>query len=230
MVVCGSKKSFKSMLTSIHLAFRLALGQDWLGFATKKSSVYVLQVEIPQMALKDRIDKYIKGHNIEAPDNLWYWTTRMKLDRVHDYNALKSELLKYRPSVLILDCMYKLMQGNMLDNYDVVRFTDMIDKLVDELPFPMAVILIHHKGKVTYTDTGMQINRGTEASLGAISLNNWYDSYVGVTRLGENNDLVKIEFEDLRLAVDELPPMTLKYNKHTIGFHNIAEDLEAGRV
>jgi len=228
MVVCGSKKSFKSMLVSIDLAFKLALGLPWLTFQTRPCKVFVIQVEIPQSALQDRVDKYIKGHGIEPPDNLWYWTTRIKLDRPHDWNNLKSMLEKIKPDVLILDCMYKILSGNVIDNTDVGRFCDAIDRMIAELGGELAVILVHHKGKTLFTDTGRVIDRGTEASLGASTLSNWYDAYVGVDRL--DHDTVVIKFEDLRLAADEFEPITLRYDKHTIGFSIMNEDLTGGIV
>jgi len=229
MAVVGSKKSFKSMLISVDLAFRIAMGDRWLGLQTHKSRVFVLQVEIPQMALQTRVRKWIVGHGLpEPPPNLYYWTTRCKLDRNHDYQKVLSQLQKVQPDVLILDCLYRLMSGNVNDNSDMGRFLDHIE-LLQESVKGLAVILIHHKGKTLFTEEGIPIDRGTESSLGASTLNNWYDSHVGVERLSER-ELVRVSFEDLRLAPDDLVPLDLVYNKHTIDFSVLNEDLKVGTI
>ena len=101
MVVYGSKKSYKSMLTTINLAYTLSQGDVWLEkFVTTKSRVLVIQVEIPFKALRDRINKYSNEHGVMEPDNLWYENTRMRLNKPDGYNKLSRLVAEYHPDQL----------------------------------------------------------------------------------------------------------------------------------
>ena len=234
LVAVAIKKSWKSMIFGLDLAAHLATGTPWLGFEIRKSKVLVVQVEIPQAALKDRRDVYAAGHKTMHPGtNLWYLTTRLKLDHSFGFNLISSVLDEINPDVLVLDPLYKMMLGNVCENYDMIKLLDNIDLLIDEAKSKrnkeLGIILIHHGGKTQYTSDGTPINRGIEAALGASTLLNWYDTGLILHRHRDDIKKVTIFFEDFRLKPTMLNPMTLRVNTDTLRIYKIDQEyLEGG--
>ena len=217
MVVYGPKKSWKSMLISIDLAFKLASGARWLDFNTRQSSVLVLQFEIPMSAFKERVMKYVEHQGLR-PENLWFWHEKIEIGRggEHSFNYLLEQIHKHKPDILIIDPLYKMIRGDISNNYDMKCFTDSIDKLLEQTP-QLAIIIVHHKTKGQYDAFGEPIDRGSEASLGGITLNNWYDTGIGISLRGE--DKIHMSFDDMRLAPDFLKPIDINVDRETLTFN-----------
>lgn len=225
----GAKKSFKSMLVSLNMAYCLATGTRWLGkFPCKQSTVLVIQVEIPQWALRERIMSYSNAHGGIRPSNLIYETARLKLARPYDWKHIKNLVEHHNADVLMLDPMYKLMIGDINSNEQVAFFTDQIDRLQSEVNVDLAIVLIHHMGKKQFDYMGRVINRGTEATLGGSVLLDWYDSAMAVSRDEEDKSQVMLSFEDMRLAKEEIPGLKLRYLKDSIDFVPEQEELQGG--
>ncbi|KKN29148.1 hypothetical protein LCGC14_0847030 [marine sediment metagenome] len=228
MVAIGSKKSFKSMLITINLAFALANGTPWLGkFQTVKSKVLVVQCEIPQAFLRDRVLAYALGHPQTDLDAVIYETARLKLNWGHDHKLMKDLIDKHEPDVLMLDPMYKLFHGDINSNEAVGTFFEKLEELQAHTDNRMAIVLNHHKGKQTFSVLGKLINRGSEDSLGASYIGNWLDTGLGLKRTGDEE--IKLSFDDIRLyhgrGLDEL---TLKYLPNSIDFVPIREEMQIG--
>ncbi len=234
LVAVAPKKSWKSMIFGLDLPAHLATGTPWLGFTIRKSKTLVVQVEIPQAALKDRRDVYAAGHKAMHPGtNLWYLTTRLKLDHSFGFNFISSVLDDINPDVLVLDPLYKMMLGNVCENYDMLKLLDNIDLLIDEAKSKrgkeMGVILIHHEGKTQFTSDGQPIHRGIESELGASSLMNWYDTGIMLHRHADDINKVTLFFEDMRLKPNLLDPITLRVNTDTLRIYKIDQEyLEGG--
>lgn len=219
MGVMGPKKSWKSMLVSVDLAHKLSDGLPWLGFNTVKSNVMVVQEEIPLVPFRDRVVGYVAGHNLSGDsDSLIFNNDPIKLGRMasNSYNNLLGLLKLYCIDVLILDPLYKIVWGNLVDTEDMVGFTDCVDRLIADMGSTLAVVIIHHVGKAQYTNEGQVIDRGSEAALGSSIFNNWYDTGILVNRIAD--DTLTVRFEDLRLAPNMIRPKRLHYDESTITF------------
>lgn len=229
MAVIGPKKSWKSMLVSIDLAFKLGVGHPWLGFGTRKCKVLVVQEEIPLVAFRDRVNTYVLGHNV-MPEGVWFNNDVLKLGRsaAHGYNNLLTLLKKLQPDVLILDPLYKVIYGNLVDTEDMVSFTDVIDRLIKEMGEQLAVVIVHHKGKAQFTNEGAVIERGSEAGLGSSIFNNWYDTGLMVHPVSE--DIVQINFEDLRLSPVAIKPKMMEVDRATLTFREQHGQIEGGKL
>ena len=229
MAVIGPKKSWKSMLVSIDLAFKLGVGYPWLGFNTRSCKVLVVQEEIPLGAFQDRVKTYVLGHNT-MPEGVYFNNDKLKLGRsaAHGYNNLLSMLKKLEPDVLILDPLYKVIWGNLVDTEDMSSFTDAVDSLIADMGGNLAVVIVHHKGKAQFTNEGAVIERGSEAGLGSSIFNNWYDTGLMVHPISE--DMVQINFEDLRLSPVAIRPKIMEVERATLTFREKHGDLEGGKL
>ena len=228
MIAIGSKKSFKSMLITINLAFALATGTPWLGtFQTVKSKVLVVQCEIPPAFLRDRVLAYAVHHQCANIETLHYETARFKLNWGHDFKLMRDLVDKYEPDVLMLDPMYKLFHGDINSNEAVGGFFDKLEDLQEYTDHRMGIVINHHKGKKTFSILGKLINRGSEDSLGASYIGNWLDTGLGLKRTGDEE--IKLSFDDIRLyhgrGLDEL---VLKYLPNSIDFVPIREEMQIG--
>ena len=123
LIIFGPAKAWKSML-SLHTAFTLANGLDWFGYKTAKCLPFKFQAELPKAIDRKRVIKYSKGLN-SYPSNLLFKTaTYAKLDTGYGIGALDRDIqvIKSRfPDqhlVLILDPLYLLMSGHIVDEYD----------------------------------------------------------------------------------------------------------------
>ena len=227
MAVIGPKKSWKSMLVSIDLAFKLGVGYSWLGFNTRKCKVLVVQEEIPLAAFRDRVNTYVLGHNV-MPEGVYFNNDVLKLGRsaAHGYNNLLSMLKKLQPDVLILDPLYKVIWGNLVDTEDMSSFTDAIDRLIQDMNGQLAVVIVHHKGKAQFTNEGAVIERGSEAGLGSSIFNNWYDTGLMISPVSE--DIIQIRFEDLRLSPVAIKPKIMEVDRATLTFKEQTQKLQGG--
>ena len=101
MELFGPKKSWKSM-AAIDLGFRLSTGTPWLGFNTVKSTVLLIQLEIPKFAYQERVIKYATGNKLSPMTNLYLHTTRnLKLDKGWGIQLLDRWVDNIKPQILI---------------------------------------------------------------------------------------------------------------------------------
>ncbi|KKK94101.1 hypothetical protein LCGC14_2686210 [marine sediment metagenome] len=229
MIIFGPKKSWKSMLVSLDMAFKLSTGLPWVGFGTRQCKVLVVQEEIPLAAFRERVETYANGHNLIGKDlPVWFNNDPVKLGRsaAHGYNNLLTLLKKIQPDVLILDPLYKVIWGNLVDTEDMSSFTDAVDRLIQDMDGQLAVVIVHHKGKAQFTNEGAVIERGSEAGLGSSIFNNWYDTGLMVSPVDE--DTIQINFEDLRLSPVAIKPKVMEVDRATLTFKEKHGKLEGG--
>jgi len=220
----GSPKTWKSM-TSVHTAFTIAEGLPWFGLRTSKATILKVQAELPKMVDRERILKY-QNHNNSKPDNIFFKTPqeRYKLDTTWGYNALSrdvDEVLARAPDtplVVILDPLYKMFAGKITDEYDVKKFQDNMDELINRKG--ISLILVHHsrKSKGETDQEGRLIDMGAEEAIGSSYWGNWCDTMIRLRLLnpyaGKNE--VAFSFEYTRNAEDFLPNFTVRWERATL--------------
>jgi len=67
---------------------------------------------------------------------------------------------------LVVDALYKVVSGHLVDEYDMRQFVDQMDILIKQ--FGIAIIIVHHPRKQQLYE-GQIIDMGGEDSLGPSS-------------------------------------------------------------
>ena len=214
MVVYGRYKALKSML-GLDLAFSLASGHDWVGFSTpaEGTKVMYLQLEIPYGLLRKRLEKTWQYRQSNQPvlEQPIFWTQHwLKLDQSEGFNLVEHFVKKHRPSVLIIDPLYKVISGNLLAAVDVQRVLDNIDILIGR--YNLSVIIISHTRK-GIMDMG---EWGSDDLLGSVFLSAWADTVVKVER--RSDDRLIIKFDVVRHAEEELEQREVVFDRGTLVF------------
>ena len=213
VLLYGKYKTMKSML-ALRLALALSRGESWMGFETIKGGcdVMYLQLEIPNPMLQERIRKMLlnAGPN-PTGHKLYIWTQpTMKLDTPEGYQLLSDMLAKYKPKVLIIDPIYKVVSGDLLSTVHIQKLVDWVDLLVDT--HQLALMMVHHSRKGAYEEWG------SDDMLGSVIFSAWADSILKVERRGSNE--IVMHFDVVRHATEELPARIYKVDLTNISFAN----------
>ena len=227
MIIYGRYKSFKSMLAK-YTALAIADGHPWLGVPTSDNGVSVLylQSEIPHALLLRRVEKMWAFWNStygevfdrpRAKQRIHFWTEPyLKLDSKEGLAHVHRHLSNLKPRVLIIDPVYKVMSGNILDPNSVRALLDTIDQLIGT--HHISVVMIHHPRK-----SGLEedMEWGSDDMLGSVLFSAWADTIVKMVRKGgrDNRDSLTIGFDIVRHAEDIIEPKEVIFDRATLGFH-----------
>lgn len=205
VVMYGKYKSMKSMLAQ-RFMLSCARGEPWLGFNTPVQglNVYYLQLEIPEPLLHERLWT-MSGGSMQGVLKEPYVCTEhfLKLDTPQGMAALERELDATKPDVLIMDPLFKLLSGNMMDGHQVSTFLDNIDKLIAN--HGISVMLLSHSRKPPAKEEE-ETGWGSDDLLGSVLLSAWADSVIRVSRKGP---IIEVKFEVVRHSKKEIRPQTL---------------------
>lgn len=213
-ILFGAPKTFKSLLAQ-QLAICFVTGMPWLGYNVEPSKVLYIQGEISRIPFKGRIVKM--GGNYKIPPQQLFFSSQfnMKLDRDSDQQDLEKEIVKRKPTILMIDPAYKF---TLTQNEDSIsRLLGYLDYLIDA--HKICVILIHHSRKPRTNPTGQLIDMGGSELRGPL-YEMWADSIIRVT--GDiASDYRQLDFE-LRHAQHMINPITIKLDRPTLWFHKIS--------
>jgi len=206
-ILYGRYKSMKSVLLQ-KLCLAIANGEPWLGFNTPAGGlkVFYLQLEIPHPLLKKRMVKMTQGRDTVSELVVWTEMT-LKLDNSQGLAKLEKQLTIYKPDVLVIDPLYKVMTGNITDNHDLTTLMDIVDVLISK--YGVTVLLASHTRKSAIGKDGKEQAREGEGSddlIGGVLLSAWADSIIYVKR--EKRKLT-VNFDVVRHAEVELEPIVV---------------------
>ena len=220
LILYGKPESYKSMLVS-HLGLSLSSGKEWLGFATPPEgvSVFYFQLEIPHPLLQLRVDGLQRSLQPYKQD-MWFWTEHyMKLDLPPGLAAIERVIGSRRPQVLIIDPIYKVISGKIVDPTQVAVFLDYVDLLIEK--YETSVVLVAHtrKGVIGESSDG-------EDLMGSTFLP-WADTVIRVVaaRNTGRREVLRLQFEKVRHATDRLPDREVIFNKDAMTFTYVPEQL-----
>lgn len=220
-IIYGRYKSLKSML-AMYLALCLGDGRDFLGFATPRAGVPVLylQIEMPHRFIRKRLEKMLNTwpHAEHSPmlDQVHIWSEPyIKLDTDAGRAQLEQKLNLYKPSLLIVDPIYKVMSGNILDPNAVRGFLDSLDRTIAK--YECAVMLVSHTRKGLYDDWG------SDDMIGSMFFSAWADAVIRLARKEVKQQvtgqiILTATFDVLRHSEDEVGAMEVMFNKETMEF------------
>jgi len=213
IVLFGEPKTYKSLLAE-QLAFCLSTGNPWVGFKTEQSVVGYVQAEVPRPMFRIRTLKM--GRNLTVPHGFLNFATQrnLKFDRDSGFDELYKACNKIRPTVLIVDPIYKFTSGS--EEPTLLRFVDNMDKLIDD--FGLSVVLIHHSRKPRSTAQGAIIDMGGSELRGPI-IEQWADGIIRI-RGDLNTDDRTLDFE-LRHAETMIQPTDIKLDRKRLWFDRV---------
>ncbi len=223
-IVYGKYKSLKSMLV-MHLALSIGDGRGWLGFSTPAggASVLYLQTEMPHRFMKRRLDGMFKDWPGDGParhKQVAIWSEPfIKLDTSEGLALLQRHMTAFKPRLLIVDPLYKVMSGNILDPNSVRNFLDSLDKTISQ--FKCSVLIVSHTRKGIMDDQGW----GSDDLLGSVFLSAWADSVIKVTRkearLGSHEVPITVNFDVLRHAEEPIDEMEVMFDSKSLLFNKV---------
>jgi hypothetical protein len=179
--LAGEHKTGKSVL-AMNVAISLARGRDFLGFEIPSPRrVLLVQQEISDPAMKDRIDKMITAIPQEGlanlltprrPDQAW------KLTRPHHREILGNIVHDHGIDLAIFDPLLTFHDKKENDNGDMSGILEFFAQLIKK--HGIGVLVVHHFGKPSQVE-----RQGSYKMRGASVLGDRPDAIIISTRLPE---------------------------------------------
>jgi hypothetical protein len=150
MNIIASPKTGKSWL-ALDLAFAVATGRKWLGqFQTAKGDVLILDNELHQETLADRIPKVASARSIALADIAETVVVDNLRGRLKDLLALGSYFRSIEPArfkIVVLDAFYRFLpaETDENDNATMAMLYNHLDRHARDLG--CCFVLIHHASK-----------------------------------------------------------------------------------
>lgn len=168
MLLYGDPKVGKSF-AALQLAGALQAGSNWLGFATRKSSVVYLQLDTPRNVWQARLFDLQKkgalvGNMPHMADRESLQTWPFDILKPDHLIMLREELQQLKPDLVIIDT---LRESHSADENDSTEMQEAVAALVAATQ-PAAMCLISHSRKPSQ-DEGFSLmndNRGSSYVVG----------------------------------------------------------------
>ena len=154
MMVAAASKAGKSFLM-VELAVALSEGLPWLGFQCRKSRVLYVNFEIASASFFNRVNDVMHGYGLDAPtgNNLQIWNLRGKAMRMHsdgrgdgfDKRLIRRVVNDGHYNVIIIDPIYKVLNGDENSAADIRNFCNSLDMICDMTK--CCCIYVHHHSK-----------------------------------------------------------------------------------
>ena len=222
LCIFGEEKMFKSLLAQT-TAYCLLTGQDWMGLPTAQvPRVLYIQAEIAPGLLKARLEKtyaYLNQivYKTKWPNNInpinglqVSHSPRFYLDRLQDYRALEKYVSVFKPFVLIIDPIYKMIQSEDQSSY--MKCFEYMDDLADK--YGCAIIAVHHTAKPGLDYKGQEVHHSKPR--GSLAVAAYYDSLIHIYGDKETDDR-SLSFQ-LRNAELPQPTIDIHLNRDVIWF------------
>jgi hypothetical protein len=211
----GPGKKGKSMLVQ-NMVLSLAAGiplLDQFPIPLARRVVYI-QSEVSPHAMQDRFKRMIDSR---AGDNLGFHSAtlvnapNLKIDSKEGFRAVEMILEQSEAEIAVFDPLYRLHVADENRANEMRAVIDRFDQLMNK--FGIAIILVHHHGKVTEGKDESQFSRGSSV------FTDWIDTQLifrGQGETAEGRLLRKLSFI-LRNDI-EPEPLTLVLDPETLWF------------
>ena len=218
LVLAGEEESYKTML-STYAGFCIALGLPLLGFKTAQTRVGMLQAELTKSMFRSRIEQLITQHNhpLKGADIFFATALDIKLNKPAGFSQLAAAVRELKLGLLILDPLYKVLQGDVSDWQEMDRLTTNLDFLCRQ--YGCSIWLVHHRRKRQLTG-GEILDLGGDELIGSSNLKDWADSILRLDKLEGDKRLLR--FSKCRNARDLLQPIEIRFDRRDLSF-SIAE-------
>jgi RecA-family ATPase len=147
MLIAGPSKAGKSF-SLIELAICIAEGEPWLGFQCKQGKVLYVNLELDRASCLHRFKSLYDAMQLNARNHksITVWNLRgcnLSLQKLTD--ALIARIKRQNYHIVILDPIYKVMEGRENSAYDTTQMCNQFDRICAELG--CAFIYCHHHSK-----------------------------------------------------------------------------------
>lgn len=207
-IIAGEPKTFKSTL-AMDLAVSVASGTPFLGKhkVMNPGPVFYIQNENAKWIIKDRLMKIAHSRglmgSIKPHQDKWriQWPTPLPINFINQQSFLLTDPLhqkileqsfqKYKPSLLILDPLYLMFDGDINSAKDLNFVLSWLLEM--RFKYKCAVVVIHHYNK---GGQGSENSRGGQRMLGSTTLHGWIESawYMSVKADQTNQIMMDREF------------------------------------
>jgi hypothetical protein len=153
-IFAGAPKCGKTWL-ALDIAIATARGEDWLSIAgantvREPARVLVLALEDHVRRLRSRIWGLMRGRGLTPNDptlrgHLSISSELLRFPDGSDQQALLTELRQWRPTLVLMDCLTRIMSGDPNSTRDAAAFTNSWIRICRESG--ASVVLIHHVSK-----------------------------------------------------------------------------------
>lgn len=163
MIISGPSKAGKSFLL-LELAYAIAEGHNWIGNRCRQGKVLYVNMEIDRASFAKRfISIYQRyGMNFGAHrENIDIWNLRgysMPISKLIEPLLRRARKEPY--AAIIIDPLYKVLEGDENSNTDVAKMGSGFDRIANETG--ASVIYVHHFAK-GYAGDRSSIDRGSGA-------------------------------------------------------------------
>lgn len=150
MTITAASKAGKSYLLQ-NLAIAVATGGRWLGRSCSQGNVLYLDFEIDRNSLLNRISQVAEAMGVNAES----LRDKMKICALRGKNYRIDELLSYltesinknwKPSLIVIDPIYRIMQGDENSAEIVSKFVNSTTNLAEKIGASIALVHHHSKG------------------------------------------------------------------------------------
>lgn len=153
MVLSGPSKAGKSFAL-MELCIAIAEGMNWFGNPCTQGRVLYINMEIDRRSCINRFKRIYEASEkfMEArhPDNIEIWSLRGHSQPISKLVDKIIETAKQNYLAIVLDPLYKLIEGDENSNSDVSKMVGNFDRMTEETG--ASVIYAHHFAKGTSGD------------------------------------------------------------------------------
>lgn len=185
MMITSKSKAGKSMLV-MELAAAVASGSEWLGHKCEKGRVLYVNTELQKATIADRYEKVKKtlGITEDVDENIFFWNLRGYAAPLGQYaKEISDQVIDNKFHVVIIDPIYKLMEGSENDQAVITSFCNSVDLICNA---GASVVYVHHHRKGNLGDND-PMDRGSGSGVFARDA----DAMIDLVRLyNSGNDVI----------------------------------------
>ena len=191
--IIGLPETMKTWI-AIDLAVECAAPTSgkWLGlFPLEKMRVMFIEQERPKAETLRRIRAVVSGKGLATEDMKDLFVkcgTNVRINLEPSYQALRAEILKIRPALVVVDSFATFHTGDDSNNYDMQIVMERIKSLRAEAG--CAFVFVEHEVKNAFSDAAMKIEPSAIRMKGAVAKLAAIESALTVRRFDHSSSKV----------------------------------------
>lgn len=170
IMLFGNEKAGKSIL-AMQMACNVSAGGRFLGkYQCVKRPVIYLQTEGKKDETAKRLESMMKAVGVDKNNFYRIYKKFLPLDVPEFIQALDRQIgtLPIKGGVLIIDCLYMAMMGDLNDNEAVRKFIGLLSHLLER--HSLTCVLVHHAKRESRDEKGNELSLGDKSSYGSVFL------------------------------------------------------------
>jgi RecA-family ATPase len=170
VMLFGNEKAGKSIL-ALQMACSISSGDLFMGkFKTIQKPVIYLQTEGKKDETPKRLEDMNRAIKLDKVKFFKLYKKFMPLDIPEYAEALDLELsaIPIKGGVIIIDCLYMTMLGDLNDNEAVRVFIGLLSEILEK--YLLTCVLIHHAKREQIGENGNIVQLGDKSSYGSVFL------------------------------------------------------------